>query len=527
MTSARRGIRLSMLVACISLLVAMTRLVTWSSDIKHVKKAVPYEFIVQWVPGTSMSQMQQSVHQAGGKLKHIHKSGADGLVFLPTLEAESLMEGDLSVTAVIPNMTMNPVEETLAFWPDAKICQDCGGGPPPSQQVIPLVVSRVGAQPGNVAYTGSGVGVAVLDTGVQYNHRDFTRTNGTQVISSGCWHEDPYWLGCGDSAPFSGGHGTAVAGIIAAADNTVDVVGIAPGATVYDFNVNMYNPSVCYPYNSCINEDFVIDALEWIIEHQSLTPPIKVINMSFGRPLSPAGGDPVLESKLATLNSLHVISVTAAGNDPTTQVFNNVPANSPNVLAIASTTAREGASLGECSVMPHVAQDSASWYTTDGAYQAGTKTGVSISAPGEDQENMVVGGTCSNATSIQCLTASDCPSSPPGAVCGEPTACRPTHIGTNVLSTSGTTMIAAGTSIASPVVAGVVALMEERAASTGVTLDLDTVRSQVRTSAILQAQVPYDSPYCGPPPNHIPCVNGYTYDGEREGIVFAPWALQQ
>jgi subtilisin family serine protease len=329
--------------------------------------------------------------------------------------------------------------------------------------------------------------------------------------------EETSYLNCSDSYDETGGHGTAVAGVIGAANNSVDVVGVAPQATIFDFNVGRYDPGHVFcpgDQTNCLDPDRIKHAMSYIIAHHSTTiPPIKVVNMSFGGPFDPQNPDVEMESLMATLDQANVILVAAAGNDPTVTVPARYPANSTHVMAIASTTALLGSDDGNpCNAFPHVVADAASWYTTDGQFS--NEVGVTISAPGEDSEDMAMKGRCTNATTKVCSTDADCPADPPGGVCAN-YQCRPWHVGTYSLMRYGGLMRAAGTSIASPVVAGVVALMEQQAGSGALTLD--DARARIRSSANLRLQVPYDSPYLGMPPG----TGGYTYDGEREGIVWS------
>jgi Ca2+-binding RTX toxin-like protein len=84
-------------------------------------------------------------------------------------------------------------------------------------------------------YMGTGVKVAVLDDGVQYVHPDLSRNYDTQIdVDTAELDADP--------APGSfDQHGTAVAGIIAAAkDNGIGGVGVAPGATLAGIRFDFY-----------------------------------------------------------------------------------------------------------------------------------------------------------------------------------------------------------------------------------------------------------------------------------------------
>ena len=77
----------------------------------------------------------------------------------------------------------------------------------------------------NSGINGTGVKVAVIDTGVDYTHED---------LDSNC--KGGYDFVFNDPAPFDdsyNSHGTHVAGIIAAERNGIGVVGVAPNASLY------------------------------------------------------------------------------------------------------------------------------------------------------------------------------------------------------------------------------------------------------------------------------------------------------
>ncbi len=80
-------------------------------------------------------------------------------------------------------------------------------------------------------YVGSGVTVAVVDSGLEIAHEDLT----ANVVAGGSWNfindtTDP------TNTATTGDHGTSVAGLIAMAKNTVGGIGVAPAASLKGFN---------------------------------------------------------------------------------------------------------------------------------------------------------------------------------------------------------------------------------------------------------------------------------------------------
>jgi len=87
-------------------------------------------------------------------------------------------------------------------------------------QTIPYGVTMVGAQDAWYTTRGAGARVAVLDTGYDMNQAD--RANIALTAS----------FIAGESVQDGNGHGTHTAGTVAAPDNGIGVVGVAPEATL-------------------------------------------------------------------------------------------------------------------------------------------------------------------------------------------------------------------------------------------------------------------------------------------------------
>ncbi|MBI4479949.1 MAG: S8 family serine peptidase [Acidobacteria bacterium] len=349
-----------------------------------------------------------------------------------------------------------------------------------STQVVPDGVNRIGAAPGMLTWTGAGVGVAVVDTGLDFSHPDLGLNPEVVGVNS--------FNALGGSCQDIHGHGTHLAGIIAARNNLIDVVGVAPGATLYCVNVFQPDPI----YEVVATDESLIAALEWIAAHANLvSPPIRVVNMSLGRPSTP--DDTPANPLHVIVKALHdsgISVVVSAGNDATVEVSDMVPANYPEVMAVASTSVLTGVNgydldlFTPCTGEQSVLADSASYFSTDGAFIGGV--GVTISAPGETQEDIFeLFGSCFVQS-------------------------------TGILSTwpGGQTMEASGTSMSAPHVSGVVALMWQKELSQGHSLAPESARTRIRANAIRPGTAPLDSE-----------VDGYTFDGQREGVIWAPSAV--
>ena len=169
-------------------------------------------------------------------------------------------------------------------------------------------VNRIDADLAWASSTGVGVKVAILDTGIDIDHLDLAVSGGVNVL--GPFRTEKY--------NDDNGHGTHVAGIVAARDNEIGVVGVAPNAKLYA--VKAFN-------RKAIGFDSdIIDGIDW-----SITNGMQVINMSFG-----GSDNPSLHAAIQAAYNAGIVMVAAAGNEG--DDFVHYPARYPETIAVSATT---------------------------------------------------------------------------------------------------------------------------------------------------------------------------------------------
>ncbi|GAA3927449.1 S8 family serine peptidase [Actinoplanes auranticolor] len=183
-----------------------------------------------------------------------------------------------------------------------------------------------------VALTGSGVGVALIDSGVSpvkgldgagkvINGPDLS----FESQAANLRHLDTF------------GHGTHMAGIIAGQDPTFTVgtrfTGVAPGAHIVSVKVASADGA------SDVSQ--VIAGIDWVVAHRN-DPGlnIKVLNLSYGtQSTQPASLDP-LAFAVEKAWEAGITVVVAAGNDGFTANRLTMPAADPDVIAVGGADPR-------------------------------------------------------------------------------------------------------------------------------------------------------------------------------------------
>ena len=244
-------------------------------------------------PGRAEENM---VRAAGGNVRHTYD-------LIPAIAAElpqqviTALQRNPNVTVIEPDIKAYLIESYQAEL-------DSTWG-----------VKRIGAGAvHNDGQFGTGIKVAVIDTGIDYKHpelsgiykggHDFADDNGDPMDRNG--------------------HGTHVAGTIAALRNGDGVVGVAPSVHLYALKV--------FGDDGSANYSDIIAAVEWAVRNG-----IQVANHSYG-----SSGNPGTLVRDAFDNSyakgvLHVAAAGNEGNVPGNRDTVIYPARYNSVIAVAAT----------------------------------------------------------------------------------------------------------------------------------------------------------------------------------------------
>jgi subtilisin family serine protease len=160
----------------------------------------------------------------------------------------------------------------------------------PAAQIVDWGINRIGADISSTA-SGNGdgsitsVNIYVIDTGVDVTHPDLNVVE--HVTMTGAPNAD------------CNGHGTGVAGIIAAKDNGDYTVGVVPGAPVHGVKV--------FSCEGLTFPSFIIQGVDWVTAHAAKPA---VVNMSLGSLIPLIAVNTAVQNSAAT----GIVYAIAAGN---------------------------------------------------------------------------------------------------------------------------------------------------------------------------------------------------------------------
>jgi subtilisin family serine protease len=229
-----------------------------------------------------------------------------------TVPAISVTVTEDEIQKLESNPNIDYIEENISFsiteTEPVKVLQSVSSA---STDGIQWNILETNAQASwNEGYTGAGVNVAVLDTGIA-SHDELTIAGGVSTVDyTPSWQDD-------------NGHGTHVSGIIAAQPNIanvngLDITGVAP-------DVNLFAVKVLDNTGAGNLQD-ILEGLDW-----SITNGMDIVNLSIGT----AEYSQLFEQMINKAYNSGIIIVAASGNDGL-QNSVNYPAKFTNTIGVSS-----------------------------------------------------------------------------------------------------------------------------------------------------------------------------------------------
>ena len=269
----------------------------------------------------------QAVRALGGSVHHTYTL-IDGMAIELPASAIPALRRNPHVTSVELDATVSTVDPVVQADSTGEYEYDNAWG-----------VVRIGAKPVHDAgIWGQGVKVAVIDTGIDYVHDQPPALEPPVVdpefLSN---YKGGYDFVNGDADPMDdNGHGTHVAGILAAERNWYLVVGVAP-------RVDLYALKILAADGSGYESDLIL-ALQWAVDHD-----IDVVNMSLGT----HDVVPALQAAVENAAAAGLLMVAASGNTVTIpEIFYGCavtyPGAYPQVLATTFTNQNDALTGYSC-----------------------------------------------------------------------------------------------------------------------------------------------------------------------------------
>lgn len=161
------------------------------------------------------------------------------------------------------------------------------------------------------------VDVAVIDTGIDLDHPDLNIAGSTDCVT--------FFATCGSGGADGNGHGTHVAGTVAALDNQVGVVGMAPGARLWSVRV--------LGNNGTGTTAQILAGMDWVTARAST---IEVANMSLS-----GGASQAIDDATSRMADAGIAVAVAAGNNDL-NAADYSPARAPKVLTVSAIADYDG-----------------------------------------------------------------------------------------------------------------------------------------------------------------------------------------
>jgi subtilisin family serine protease len=251
----------------------------------------------------------------GAGVSHIYRHALRGYAARLSTQAAARIASDPRVASVVPDREIGLLHHCPQ--PGHPHCPT-DPDPDPGDYDVPTGLSRSFWENSSAVDSTVGVGVAIIDTGIS-SHADLNIAGGVNCNTGGSYSDGH-------------GHGTHVAGTVAANGT---IVGVARGAPLYAVRVLSNSGSGSWAQIIC--------GVDWVTARASF---IKVANMSLGGSGSEGScNDGGLRQAICASVAAGVTYAVAAGNSAT-DASSFVPATYPEVITVSALADFDGAPGG-------------------------------------------------------------------------------------------------------------------------------------------------------------------------------------
>jgi subtilisin family serine protease len=234
---------------------------------------------VEVIVGFACQPDAEVIRQYGGEVHHVYSIISAVYASLPETAIE-LLRKDPKITYVDLNNHVEAIGQTM-----------------------PWGIDRINVPQAWAQSSGEGVKIAILDTGVG-PHPDITVYGGYDFVNNDADPSD------------DNGHGTHVAGTLAAVFNDFGVVGVAPQAHIYSVKI--------LGSDGKGNSAWAIQGIEWAVNND-----VQIISMSWN-----ASNTWSLRAAVNNAYNSGILLIAAAGNENNKVAY---PAADESVIAVSAT----------------------------------------------------------------------------------------------------------------------------------------------------------------------------------------------
>ena len=301
-------------------------------------ETIPHQYIVvlkNGVTESAQSIAQQAVSR-GGIVPFVYNNAIKGFAIK--------IANKLVLNSILSNPSVDFVE------PDIKVQAFSQGVSSGYSRVGGPLSSINGSHPRAV-----NAAIAIIDTGIDFTHPELNVYRQVSFVPGASTAND------------DNGHGTAVAGIVAAEGN-VGAVGIAPGARLWAIKV--------LDKSGTGSMSSIIEGIDYVTQNAGQ---IDAANLSFGCKCNSSALDTAINNSVAA----GVTFVVAAGNAGEDSSLWS-PASNPNVISVAALADSDGKCGGLGPPTPYGPDDSLAIFSNFG-------TKVTIAAPGVNIHTTYIG----------------------------------------------------------------------------------------------------------------------------------------